>query len=60
MDKAQSLLTKVEMKIKTKCAEASPPAACAKASEITGKIDALLSTLKSDEAAIKAKYLNAG
>jgi len=60
MDKAQSFLTKVEAKIKTKCAEATPPAACAKAGEITGKIDALLSTLKSDEAAIKAKYPNAG
>lgn len=56
MDKAQTFLTKVEAKIKTKCAEASSPAACAKAGEITGKIDALLSTLKSDEAAIKAKY----
>jgi hypothetical protein len=60
MDKAQSFLTKVEAKIKTKCAEANPPAACAKAGEITSKIDALLSTLKSDEAAIKAKYPNAG
>lgn len=60
MDRAQVFLTKVEAKIKTKCAEASPPAACAKASEITGKIDSLLSTLKSDEAAIKAKYPNAG
>ena len=60
MDRAQSFLTKVEAKIKTKCAEANPPAACGKAGEITGKIDALLSTLKSDEAAIKAKYPNAG
>lgn len=60
MDKAQSFLTKVEAKIKTKCAEATPPAACAKAGEITGKIDALLSTLKSDEAAIKAAFPNAG
>ncbi len=60
LDKAQSFLTKVEGKIKTKCAEASPPAVCARAGEITGKIDGLLSTLKSDEAAIKAKYPNAG
>ena len=60
MDKAQSFLTKVEAKIKTKCAEASPPAACAKAGEITGKIDALLSTLKVDEAKIKAAFPNAG
>ena len=60
MDKAQSFLTKVEGKIKTKCAGATPPAACAKAGEITGKIDALLSTLKSDEAAIKAAFPNAG
>ena len=60
LDRAQSLLTKLETKIKTKCAAASPPSACAKAGEITGKMDALLSTLKSDEAAIKAKYPNAG
>ena len=60
MDKAQSFLTKVEAKIKTKCAQASPPTACAKAGEITGKIDALLSKLSSDEAAIKAAFPNAG
>ena len=56
MDRAQTFLTKLEGKIKTTCAEASPPAGCAKAGEITGKIDALLSKLSSDEAAIKAKY----
>jgi len=60
MDRARSFLTKVEGRIKTKCAEANPPAACAKAGEITGKIDALLSTLKTDEATIKAAYPNAG
>ena len=60
MERAQSGLTKLEQKITTACAKASPPAACAKAGEITGKIDALLSTLKSDEAAIKAAYPNAG
>jgi hypothetical protein len=60
LDKAQSALSKLEAKIKEKCAAASQPAACAKAGEITGKIDALLATLKSDEAAIKAKYPNAG
>jgi hypothetical protein len=60
LDRAQSLLTKLEAKIKEKCAAASPPAACAKAGEITGKIDALLSTLKSDEAVVKAKYPSAG
>ena len=60
MDKAQSFLAKVEAKIKMTCAAASLPAACTRAGEITGKIDALLSTLKSDEAAIKAKYPNAG
>jgi hypothetical protein len=60
MDRAESFLTKVETKIKAKCAEASPPAACAKAGEITGKIDALVSILKSDEAAIKAVFPNAG
>ena len=60
LDKAQSFLTKAEGKIKTKCAAASPPALCAKAGEITGKIDALLSKLSSDEAAIKAAFPNAG
>ena len=60
MDKAQSFLTKVEAKIKTKCAETTPPAGCAKAGEISRKIDALFSTLKSDEAAIKAAFPNAG
>jgi hypothetical protein len=60
LDRAQSLLTRLEAKIKEKCAAASPPAVCAKAGEITGKIDALLSTLKSDEATIKARYPNAG
>src|SRR5260221_1719734 len=40
LDRAESFLTKVEARIKTKCAEASPPPACAKAGEITGKIDA--------------------
>jgi hypothetical protein len=60
LGKAQSFLTKVEGKIKTKCAAASPPALCAKAGEITGKIDALLSKLSSDEAAIKAAFPNAG
>ena len=60
LDRAQSFLTKVEGKIKTKCAAASPPALCAKAGEITGKIDALLSKLSSDEAAIKAAFPNAG
>lgn len=60
MDRAESVLTKIETRIKTKCAEASPPAACARAGEITGKIDALLSSLKSDVAAIKAEYPNAG
>ena len=60
MDKAQSFLTKVEAKIKEKCAVATPPAACAKAGEITGKIDALLSKLASDESAIKAAFPNAG
>ena len=60
LDRAQSFLTKVEGKIKTKCAVASPPALCAKAGEITGKIDALLLKLSSDEAAIKAAFPNAG
>ena len=60
MDKAQSFLTKVEAKIKEKCASATPPAKCAKAGEITGKIDALLSKLASDESAIKAAFPNAG
>ena len=60
LDRAQSFLTKVEAKIKTTCAGATPPTACARAGEITGKIDALLSTLGSDEAAIKARYPNAG
>ena len=60
LDRGQSFLAKVEAKIKEKCAAASPPAVCGKAGEITGKIDALVSTLKSDEAAIKAKYPNAG
>ncbi len=60
MDRAKFFLTKVESKIKTKCAEASPPALCAKAGEITGKIDALLSKLSSDEAAIKTAFPSAG
>jgi hypothetical protein len=60
LDRLQSGLTKLESKIKTACAEANPPAACAKAGEITGKIDAVLAAAKSDEAAIKAKYPNAG
>jgi hypothetical protein len=60
LDRGQSFLTKVEAKIKEKCSSATPPAKCAKAGEITGKIDALLSKLASDESAIKAAFPNAG
>jgi hypothetical protein len=60
LERGQSRLTKIEDRIKTRCGGANPPAACAKAGEITGKIDALLAILKTDEAAIKAKYPNAG
>lgn len=60
MDKAQAVLSKIEGKLKAKCAEANPPALCANLGTITGKIDALLATLASDEAAIKAAYPTAG
>jgi len=60
LDRAQNRLTKIEARITKKCAEATPPAFCANASTITGKIDTLVSTLKSDVATIKATYPNAG
>jgi hypothetical protein len=60
MDRAQAALTRLENAVKTTCAAASPPGPCANAGTITSKIDALLSSLGSDEAAIKAAYPNAG
>jgi hypothetical protein len=60
MNRAQDRLTTIEARITTKCASATPPAMCANAGAITGKIDTLMSALKSDVASIKATYPNAG
>jgi len=56
---AEAVLTRLEKGIKTKCGGANPPTLCANAGTITGKIDALLSKLQSDESAIVAAFPNA-
>jgi len=60
MNLGQLVLKRLENGIKAKCGAANPPTACANVGPITGKIDALLAKLQSDEAAIKAAFPNAG
>jgi hypothetical protein len=60
MDRAQNRLNRIEARITKRCAETTPPAICVNAGAITAKIDTLVSTLKTDVAAIKATYPNAG
>lgn len=59
LDRATQVLSTLEGKIKQKCSATSPPAACAHQSDVVAKIDALLSKIASDEAAIKAQYPSA-
>ena len=60
LDKLQSLLRKVEEKIKAKCGAANPPARCSSSSQVIQRIDDLLGKIASEEAAIKAAFPNAG
>ena len=60
LDKLQGLLRKAEDKIKAKCGAANPPAKCSSSSQVIQKIDDLLGKIASEEAAIKAKFPDAG